>query len=96
MPKAEGLTTSQIPQTVIHTRQKLATSERRNCQAVGLARSSMQYQPVKRNDDGLRRAMIRLVKNYGRYRYRKITELLRIEGWPPLGRLLSNRLPSNG
>jgi len=29
----------------------------------------------------LRLAMIRLAKQYGRYGYRKITELLRIEGW---------------
>jgi hypothetical protein len=56
----------------------------------------MQYQPVKRNDDALRLAMVRLVKNYGRYGYRKIAELLRIEGWSPLGRLLRNRLPGNG
>ena len=48
---------------------------------VGLARSSMQYQAVEKNDDDLRLAVIRLAKNYGRYGYRKIAELLRIEGW---------------
>ncbi len=33
------------------------------------------------NDDALRLALIRLAKQYGRYGYRKITELLRIEGF---------------
>jgi len=28
-----------------------------------------------------RRALVRLAKQYGRYGYRKIAELLRIEGW---------------
>lgn len=48
---------------------------------VGLARSSMQYQAVERNYYDLRLAVIRLAKNYGRCGYRKIAELLRIEGW---------------
>lgn len=73
--------TRQLRQAVIHTRQKLATSERRTCKVVDLARSSMQYRAVEQNDDALRLAMIRLAKNYGRYGYRKVTELLRIEGW---------------
>jgi putative transposase len=66
---------------VIHTRQKLATSERRTCRVIGLARSSLQYRPARRDDDALRLALIRLAKQYGRYGYRKIAELLRIEGW---------------
>ena len=41
----------------------------------------MQYRAIPRNDDDLRLAMIRLAKNYGRYGYRKVLELLRIEGW---------------
>ncbi|MEO1303312.1 MAG: IS3 family transposase, partial [Myxococcota bacterium] len=48
---------------------------------IGLARSSLQYQPNRRDDDALRLALIRLAKQYGRYGYRKITELLLIEGW---------------
>ena len=31
--------------------------------------------------DSLRLALVRLAKQYGRYGYRKIAELLRIEGW---------------
>ena len=46
--KPRGLTASQLRQAVIHTRQKLATSERRTCGVIGLARSSMQYKAVSR------------------------------------------------
>ncbi|MEM9592402.1 MAG: IS3 family transposase [Pseudomonadota bacterium] len=81
MPKAQGLTTEQLRQAVIHTCQKLATSERRTCKVIGLARSAMQYRAVPRSDDDLRLTMIRLAKCYGRYGYRKVLELLRIEGW---------------
>ena len=48
---------------------------------IGLSRSSLQYQPARKDDDALRFALIRLAKQYGRYGYRKIAELLRIEGW---------------
>jgi transposase InsO family protein len=48
---------------------------------IGLARSSLKYQPARRDDAALRLALIRLAKQYGRYGYRKISELLRIEGW---------------
>lgn len=42
----------------------------------------MQYRVVdQNNDDALRLALIRLAKQYGRYGYRKITQLLRVEGW---------------
>ena len=47
-----------------------------------MARSSQQYQVKPKDDDeGLRLALIRLAKQYGRYGYRKIAKLLRIEGW---------------
>ena len=59
----------------------LGTSERRTCRVVGLARSTMQYKAESRDDDGLRLALIRLAKQYGRYGYRKVGELLRAEGW---------------
>ena len=64
-PKAQGLTTEELRQAVIHTRQKLATSERRTCRVIGLARSSLQYRPTPRDDDELRLAIIRLAKQYG-------------------------------
>jgi hypothetical protein len=34
---------------------------------VGLARSSMQYRAIPKDDDALRLALIRLAKKYGRY-----------------------------
>lgn len=66
---------------MIHTRQKLRTSERRTCPTLGLARSTLQYRSTVHDDDTLRRALIRPAKQYGRYGYRKIAELLRIEGF---------------
>ncbi|MGI9452147.1 MAG: IS3 family transposase [Geminicoccaceae bacterium] len=66
---------------MIHVRQKLDSSERRTCHVLGLARSTLQYKAVPKDDDALRLAMIRLAKQYGRYGYRKVAKLLRIEGW---------------
>ena len=48
---------------------------------IGLARSSLQYRPDPKDDNALRLALTRLAKQYGRYGYRKIAELLHIEGW---------------
>jgi transposase InsO family protein len=70
-----------VRQAVIHTRQKLDTSERRTCAVLGVSRSSLHYKTKVQDDDALRLAMIRYAKRYGRYGYRKVTELLRIEGW---------------
>lgn len=75
------LTTSRLHQAVSQTRQKVATSERRTCTAAGLARSSMKYHAVGKNDDGLQFSMIRLARTYGRYGCRKKAEQLRTEGW---------------
>jgi len=46
-----------------------------------MSRSTQNYKAVSKNDDSLRLALIRLAKSYGRYGYRKIAELLRMEGW---------------
>jgi transposase InsO family protein len=70
-----------VRQAVIHTRQKLDTSERRTCAVLGVSRSSLHYKTKVQDDDALRLAMIRYAKRYGRYGYRKVSELLRIEGW---------------
>ena len=48
---------------------------------MGVARSTLQYKPQPDSDDALRLALIRLAKQYGRYGYRKVGELLRAEGW---------------
>jgi len=39
------------------------------------------YEASPGDNDSLRLALVRLAKQYGRYGYRKIAELLRIEGW---------------
>lgn len=67
---------------MVHIRQQLGTSERRICRVIGLARSTLQYRAAPKDDKALRLAMIRLAKQYGRYGYRKVTELLRVVGWP--------------
>jgi len=46
-----------------------------------VARSTQRYETSPEDDDSLRLALVRLAKQYGRYGYRKIVELLRIEGW---------------
>ena len=67
---------------MIHVRRRLDTSERRICKVVGIARSTLQYKAAPHDgDDALRLALIRLAKQYGRYGYRKISKLLRVEGW---------------
>ena len=66
---------------VVHARQRLGTAERRTCKVLGIARSTQRYRAQQQNDDELRLALVRLAKQYGRYGYRKIGELLRIEGW---------------
>jgi len=49
---------------------------------MGLSRNSFRYQSGPKDDEEeLRLAMIKLAKRYGRYGYRKIAALLRMEGW---------------
>ena len=51
----------------MHARQKIGSSERQTCKALGVARSTQRYKAVKpKDDDSLRLALIRLAKQYGR------------------------------
>ena len=60
-------------------------SERRTCRVIGQPRSTQRYECSIRDDEAsLVEDMIRMVKEYGRYGYRKIAELLREDGWMPL------------
>ena len=74
--KAKGLTQEHQRQAVIHTKQKLNTSERRTCKVLEVARSTLNYKMVQNDDDVLRLAMMRLAKAYDRFGYWKITQLL--------------------
>ena len=57
-------------------------SERRACKAVGQHRSTQWRKPQRLDDeDALTAAIIDLASQYGRYGYRRITALLRRDGW---------------
>jgi len=61
---------------------KLGISERRACRVIGQCRSTQRYDLVETDDEALLRVeVIRLAHTYGRYGYRRITALLRREGW---------------
>jgi len=61
---------------------KLTVSERRACCVIGQHRSTQRKVPYGRPDgEALRADVIRLASQYGRYGYRRITALLRTEGW---------------
>lgn len=60
----------------------LQVSERRACRAIGQIRSSYRYVPRPDHERArLRERIIALAKEYGRYGYRTVTDLLRNEGW---------------
>ena len=62
--------------------QKLTVSERRACRVLGQPRSTQRRTLVVRDDeDALTRAIVDLASEYGRYGYRRITALLRHQGW---------------
>ena len=57
-------------------------SERRACRALNLNRSGVRYEAKKLPDeDALVEAIIQKACEYGRYGYRRITAMLRLEGW---------------
>jgi len=60
----------------------LVVSERRACKAIGQHRSTQRKLPTPPADEKpLTAAIIRLTQQYGRYGYRRITALVRNEGW---------------
>jgi len=62
--------------------QKLDVSERRACVVLGLNRTTQRYIPHKQNNEiELRKDIVKLAEKYGRYGYRRITVLLKAEGW---------------
>ena len=57
-------------------------TERRACAVVGQHRSTQRKRPCGRLDeDALTGDIVRLASRYGRYGYRRITALLRSDGW---------------
>lgn len=67
---------------MVHAVQKYSVSERCACQALGINRSIIRYINKKPDDEeALKADITRLAEKYGRYGYRRITELLKAEGW---------------
>jgi putative transposase len=62
--------------------QRLEVSQRRACQVLSQPRGTQRYQPRRMDEDkALVAAMKRLSGAHPRYGYRRITALLRAEGW---------------
>lgn len=62
--------------------QRYGLSERRACAALGVSRSVQRYRKRTPDDEEhLRSEIIRLARRYGRYGYKRITALLRTDGW---------------
>ena len=62
--------------------QKLGVTERRACKALGQSRGLQRRKRLRPDDEAaLTSDIIRLATQYGRYGYKRITALLRSEGW---------------
>ncbi len=69
-------------QAVRQAVEALDVSERRACQVIGQPRSTQRYdKQIPEDEELLRQRIIELASEYGRYGYRRITALLRNEGW---------------
>jgi len=67
---------------VVHVRQRLRASERHACHVLGQPPTTQRrVKRVRRDEAALRTDVVRLASRFGRYGYRRITNLLRIEGW---------------
>ena len=61
----------------------LRVSERRACRVIGQPRATQRY-PIKNSEEEemLREEIVSLASQFGRYGYRRITAMLRNDGWP--------------
>ena len=67
---------------VVRVRQQLGASERRACRVLGQPRTTQGRARKVASDEGaLRGDIVRLASRFGRYGYRRVTDMLRIEGW---------------
>ena len=65
-----------------HVCKVMGVSERRACQVLGQPRSTQRHvRKVPEDEELLAEQVIALASQYGRYGYRRITALLRNEGW---------------
>jgi putative transposase len=66
----------------VYVRGQLEVSERRVCRVLGQARSTQRHVPRGKDDEAqLTEAIVGLATRFGRYGYRRVTTLLRGEGW---------------
>jgi len=66
----------------VQVQQRLGVSERRACRVVGQPRGTQRQPPqVPDEEASLTQRVIALASQYGRYGYRRVTALLRSEGW---------------
>jgi hypothetical protein len=78
--RGKHLSAERRRQRVVHLQQRLGISQRRACRTIGQPRSTQRKPHLERNDEAeLSAAIIRLASEYGRYGYRRITALLRVE-----------------
>ena len=67
---------------MIYAQQKLGVSERRACRALEQSRGSQRRRIIRADDEmALTEDIIKLATKYGRYGYKRITALLRVQGW---------------
>jgi len=60
----------------------LTVSERRACRVLGQVRRTQRYTPRMADDEAVLTAnIVSLARHYGRYGYRRITAMLRADGW---------------
>jgi transposase InsO family protein len=60
----------------------LNVSERRACRVIGQPRATQRYdKSVADDEEFLRAEIVRLASEYGRYGYRRVTAMLRNQGW---------------
>lgn len=61
---------------------RFTVSQRRACKLLKQPRATQRYTPIERDDEKpLTRRIIELASMFGRYGYRRIHALLRLEGW---------------
>ena len=71
---------------VCHIMAAIGVSRRRACDAQGVPRSTYRYKPTAKPEEAkLLARILELVKDPPRYGYRRITLLLRREGWASTG-----------
>ena len=68
---------------MVQVRQKFGASERRACWVLGQPRSTQRRATRRRrgNEAALQTDVVSLASRYGRYGYRRVTALLKAEGW---------------